>query len=535
MVLIGEGPTDQRLPPGFRFHPTDEELVLYYLKRKVCRRRLLLDVIGETDVYKWDPEDLPELSKLKTGDRQWFFFSPRDRKHPNSSRTNRATEHGYWKVTGKDRTITCNSRDVGIKKTLVFYKGRAPKGERTDWVMHEYTLDEEELRRCQSSQDYYVLYKVFKKSGPGPKIGEEYGAPFKEEDWADDECLQAVTIHVEQDKSPEKVNDDGLPVVDELEELLNRLAGEPPLTELNYLTENTSSDMTHSGALKTLLPEVTVGPVTNEGGKAQVVEEVFLEDSLEVNDLDGLRPTGVQSMAIQPFVSLDGYNELDIYQDACMFLHDMGATGKDRVSGRSVFHVTNDITSSHFTNSGDFHPMEINPQLHINAGNNFNNQPWSHELSCGMINSIEVKQCTILPMTSGVVYGTHLESHPVSANLTQNTTTTTQGDTTTTTTQDDASKHSSFSSALWAFMESIPTTHASAAESDPASKAFELGPSFQRLGLNAINIAAAVSNASAVSERCCAVSCNNGFCRLFCFSLLGVCCAILWMIFVAAS
>lgn len=46
-------------PPGFRFHPTDEELVLYYLKRKICCQRHLLDVIAETDVYKWDPEELP--------------------------------------------------------------------------------------------------------------------------------------------------------------------------------------------------------------------------------------------------------------------------------------------------------------------------------------------------------------------------------------------------------------------------------------------------------------------------------------------
>lgn len=45
-------------PPGFRFHPTDEELVLYYLKRKVCRRRML-NMIGETDVYKCEPWELP--------------------------------------------------------------------------------------------------------------------------------------------------------------------------------------------------------------------------------------------------------------------------------------------------------------------------------------------------------------------------------------------------------------------------------------------------------------------------------------------
>ena len=79
----------------------------------------------------------------KIGEREWYFFVPRDRKAGSGGRPNRTTERGFWKATGSDRAIRSTAdpkRVIGLKKTLVFYQGRAPRGTKTDWVMNEYRL-----------------------------------------------------------------------------------------------------------------------------------------------------------------------------------------------------------------------------------------------------------------------------------------------------------------------------------------------------------------------------------------------------------
>lgn len=155
------------LPPGFRFFPTDEELLVQYLCRKVAGHHFSLQIIGEIDLYKFDPWDLP--SKALFGEKEWYFFSPRDRKYPNGSRPNRVAGSGYWKATGTDKVITTQGRKVGIKKALVFYVGKAPKGTKTNWIMHEYRLTEPTRKQGSSKLDDWVLCRIYKKNSGGSK------------------------------------------------------------------------------------------------------------------------------------------------------------------------------------------------------------------------------------------------------------------------------------------------------------------------------------------------------------------------------
>nr|GMC51640.1 transcription factor JUNGBRUNNEN 1-like [Ipomoea batatas] len=112
--------------PGFRFHPTDEELVGFYLRRKVEKRELSMELIKQIDIYKYDPWDLP-----------------RNHRH-------------------------C----IGLKKSLVYYRGSAGKGTKTDWMMHEFRLPADhdkstkhiDIKSIAQEAEVWTLCRILKRS-----------------------------------------------------------------------------------------------------------------------------------------------------------------------------------------------------------------------------------------------------------------------------------------------------------------------------------------------------------------------------------
>ncbi|KAI6669093.1 hypothetical protein NL676_003978 [Syzygium grande] len=130
-------------PTGFRFYPTEEELVSFYLHHQLegLLHDQLRQIIPVLDIYATEPWNLPELSgELCREDKeQWFFFAPMQEREARGGRPSKSTAVGYWKATGSPGYVySTDNKVIGMKKSRVFYVGKAPAGRKTKWKLNEY-------------------------------------------------------------------------------------------------------------------------------------------------------------------------------------------------------------------------------------------------------------------------------------------------------------------------------------------------------------------------------------------------------------
>ncbi|PSS00022.1 NAC domain-containing protein [Actinidia chinensis var. chinensis] len=442
--------------------------------------------------------------------------------------------------------------------------------------MHEYTLDEEELKRCQTAQDYYALYKAYKKSGPGPKNGEQYGAPFREEDWADDDTT-IVNDRTKHETPVKQVND--IASVDntrtncqvqsafnDFDEFMNQIANEPLLVQplgvdFGYALhevvgeeENQSSlvdqsfreanlqersmvlqpswqqndvqpsfGLTQSATSQLKLcetSEVTSAPIISR----QESHDSELEDFIEMDDLVGPGPT-VQNMAndlIGPaptvdrpveniqFDEFDGLSELDLYDNAAMFIRDMGLINPETLPHSYGNNLQNEMVSQ----------LDYQLQQHSNYSSEIDGELWMHGQN-NFDTPAAYDQGVVHPQTSGVVCDGSSASLPTGVYENQNQNQNQIGNA-------DSGGYSWFTSALWSFVESVPTAPASASEGAALmNRAFERMSSFGRgARITAGDTSVAAGNPAANLHRS-GSRYSRGF---FFYAVLGVLCAILWVL-----
>ncbi|XP_022156468.1 NAC domain-containing protein 7-like [Momordica charantia] len=282
------------VPPGFRFHPTDEELVDYYLRKKVASKRIDLDIIKDVNLYKIEPWDLQELCKLGSEDQnEWYFFSHKDKKYPTGTRTNRATKAGFWKATGRDKAIYSRHCLVGMRKTLVFYKGRAPNGQKSDWIMHEYRLETNENATPQ--EEGWVVCRVFKKRLPTVRKAGDYGSPC----WYDDQVsfmpeLDSPTTQISHHQPYPSFHHPNYPCKQELELHYHAPPHDPMFLQLPHLE---SPKMQPSSAANSLLPYAYAEQAVADHVTDWRVMEKFVASQLS-NDQDHVKPSNYSQASV---------------------------------------------------------------------------------------------------------------------------------------------------------------------------------------------------------------------------------------------
>ncbi|RLM61854.1 NAC domain-containing protein 83-like isoform X2 [Panicum miliaceum] len=179
------------LPIGFRFRPTDEELLLHYLRRKALACPLPAGIIPDADLARLHPWDLlPPAGGDADGER-FFFHRPATRCWRKGGGAARAAGTGVWRPSGKEKLVVSPrcKRPVGTKRTLVFYRGRGRGAARTDWAMHEYRLLPAGIHpfhgcaaagnptaahvSCHGAAADWLVCRIFKRTKPAAHRGRE--------------------------------------------------------------------------------------------------------------------------------------------------------------------------------------------------------------------------------------------------------------------------------------------------------------------------------------------------------------------------
>ncbi|KAL2461952.1 NAC domain containing protein 47 [Abeliophyllum distichum] len=133
------------LPIGYRFLPKDEELIDWYLRRKISNGLLPADVIKDIDgseLYGKHPKNV--VDNISGHQKSWYFFTHHNEGYDEGENKGIRIVGdgiGFWRGIQAEDSISNSNGEVYASKThWKYFEGPISKGKRTHWMMEEYRL-----------------------------------------------------------------------------------------------------------------------------------------------------------------------------------------------------------------------------------------------------------------------------------------------------------------------------------------------------------------------------------------------------------
>ncbi|XP_024626785.1 NAC domain-containing protein 83 [Medicago truncatula] len=126
------------LPAGFRFDPTDRQLVECYLTKKILNQPLPTHLF-EFDVFQTEPWRLPRENRYSLEHRKYYFFDLRNRRFQNMDAT--PAGNGEWRMVEWNEEFALSNNQLIVRKnTYVYWRVQGSQAVMTQWWMHEFVI-----------------------------------------------------------------------------------------------------------------------------------------------------------------------------------------------------------------------------------------------------------------------------------------------------------------------------------------------------------------------------------------------------------
>ncbi|CAH8360392.1 unnamed protein product [Eruca vesicaria subsp. sativa] len=154
-------------PPGYKFVPSEEDLIVHYLKPFLrSNKNPPPNVpIHRVNIYESNPERLSR-EYVKGNDKEWFFITERTKMHEGGTKKHsRLDNGGFWKARSAFEEFKTRKGEAFWRMVLEHYTGNNQNGARSEWLMYEYVTDSSSPRDKTNGDNNkrvdYALCKIY--------------------------------------------------------------------------------------------------------------------------------------------------------------------------------------------------------------------------------------------------------------------------------------------------------------------------------------------------------------------------------------